>query len=99
LHRAQEILQTFFETAIVTFVPPGNTFTRATLTAAAAAGLRYVSCRDAGRFGADLGIVPVADDAVCAIHDRDIVLGGPRWLRRLLESLAAPPVTVREVAR
>jgi peptidoglycan/xylan/chitin deacetylase (PgdA/CDA1 family) len=97
LHRAQDILQTFFETAIVTFVPPGNAFTRATLAAAAAAGLRYVSCRDAGRFGADLGIVPVADDAVHAIHDRDVVRGGPTWLDRLLDSMAAPPVTVREL--
>ena len=97
LQRAQEILQSFFETAIVTFVPPGNAFTRATLAAAAAAGLRYLSCRDAGRFGADLGLVPVADAAVRAIHDRDIVHGGPTWLTRLLDSMAPAPVTVREL--
>jgi peptidoglycan/xylan/chitin deacetylase (PgdA/CDA1 family) len=98
VRRAQDILQSFFETAIVTFVPPGNAFTRATLTAAAAAGLRYVSCRDAGRFGADLGIVPVDDDAVRAIHDRDVVRGGPSWLGRLLDSISPPPVTVRDLA-
>jgi peptidoglycan/xylan/chitin deacetylase (PgdA/CDA1 family) len=97
IRRAQDILQSFFETAIVTFVPPGNAFTRATLAAAAAAGLRYVSCRDAGRFGAGLGVVPVDDQAVCAIHDRDVVRGGPTWLTRLLESMTPPPVTVREV--
>jgi peptidoglycan/xylan/chitin deacetylase (PgdA/CDA1 family) len=97
LDHAQDILQTFFETPIVTFVPPGNMFTRATLAAAAAAGLRYVSCRDAGRFGVDLGIVPVDDDAVHAIHDRDVIRGGPGWLKRLLASMASPPVTVREL--
>ena len=97
LQRAQDILQAFFETTIVTFVPAGNAFTRATLAAAAAAGLRYVSCRDAGRYGADLGVVPIADDAVRAIHDRDLVLGGRTWFTRLLASITPPPVTVREL--
>ena len=98
LRRAQEILQSFFGVAVVTFVPPGNVFTRATLDAAAAAGLRYVSCSDAGRFGSARGLVPVADDAVRAIHDRDVVRGGMAWLNDLLRSIAPPPITVREIA-
>ena len=77
-------------------MPPGNVFSRATLDAAAAAGIRYVSCLDPGRFGPVAGLTWVADGDVVALHDRDVVLGGLDALRRVLRDRATTFVTVRE---
>jgi peptidoglycan/xylan/chitin deacetylase (PgdA/CDA1 family) len=96
--RAQGILQEFLGAPVLTFVPPGNVFSRATLVAAAAAGLRYVSCLEPERWGAAEGITFVADRDVVSIHDRDLVRCGVGFLSRLLgESGGEPFVTVREV--
>ena len=98
LARAQAILQDFLGCAVVTFIPPGNVFTRDTLAAAVSTGLRYVSCLQPGRWGPFPGITFVEERDVTAIHDRDLVLGGLRVLSSLLESRGDPPfVTVREV--
>ena len=99
LARAQNILGEFFGSAPVTFIPPGNVFARATLEAAATVGIRYLSCRDAARYGPIDGITPVDDARVVAIHDRDLVLGGLDRLRTMLPSDGRPAfVTVRDVA-
>jgi peptidoglycan/xylan/chitin deacetylase (PgdA/CDA1 family) len=96
--RAQGILQDFLGAPVLTFVPPGNVFARATLAAAAAAGLRYVSCLEPGRWGAVEGITFVGAQDVVSIHDRDLVLGGVGFLTRLLSAHRDQPfVTVREV--
>lgn len=96
--RAQGILQDFLGAPVLTFVPPGNVFSRATLAAAAAAGLRYVSCLEPGRFGAVEGITFVGDEDVVSIHDRDLVRGGVGVLTHLLGARRGQPfVTVREV--
>jgi peptidoglycan/xylan/chitin deacetylase (PgdA/CDA1 family) len=97
VERAQSILQEFFGQSIVTFVPPGNVFARATLDAAAAYGIRYVSCLDPGRLGPVDGLTWVADGDVVALHDRDLVLGGLVALERVLRTPARTLVTVREV--
>jgi polysaccharide deacetylase len=98
VNRAQGILQDYLGRPVVTFVPPGNVFTSVTLAAAAAAGLRFVSCLEPERWGAAEGLTFVGNGDVVAIHDRDLVLGGPARLRRLLaERAGAPFVTVREV--
>ncbi len=94
--RAQGILQEFFGVSVVTFVPPGNVFSRATLDGAAAYGIRYVSCLDPGRFGPVDGLTWVADGDVVALHDRDLVLGGLGVLERVLHGCASAFVTVRE---
>ena len=99
LARAQDILQAFFDVPVLTFVPPGNVFSRATLAAAVETGIRYVSCLDPGRVGRVDGLTWVTGGDVVAIHDRDLVVGGVDTLRRLLGGRAAPPVTVREVGR
>jgi peptidoglycan/xylan/chitin deacetylase (PgdA/CDA1 family) len=96
LARAQGILQEFVGLRVVTLVPPGNVFSRATLDAAAAAGIRYVSCLDPGRFGPVAGLTWVADGDVVALHDRDVVLGGLHALQRLLHAGATTFVTVRD---
>jgi hypothetical protein len=96
--RAQGILQDFLRSPVLTFVPPGNVFSRATLAAAAAAGLRYVSCLEPARWGAVEGITFIGDRDVVSIHDRDLVLRGVRFLKRLLDERNGEPfVTVREV--
>ena len=99
LRRAQGVLEEFFEVPVQTLVPPGNIFSPKTLSAAAALGIRYVSCRDAARFGARDGLALVDDADVLALHDRDVVFGG---LARFAALVQARPrgslVTVRELA-
>jgi hypothetical protein len=98
VNRAQGILQEYLGRPVVTFVPPGNVFTRVTLAAAAGAGLRFVSCLEPLRWGAAEGLTFVGDDDVVAIHDRDLVFEGRARLRRLLAERAGGPfVTVQEV--
>ncbi len=97
VRRAQEILREFFGVPVVTFVPPGNVFTRVTLDAAAEAGLRYISCLDAGRLGNVAGLTPIPDHAVLALHDRDVVVHGLPWLDRLLQGRPGGLTTVRAV--
>jgi peptidoglycan/xylan/chitin deacetylase (PgdA/CDA1 family) len=91
LRRAQGVLEDFFESPVLTLVPPGNVFSPKTLAAAAEVGIRYVCCRDAARFGERDGLV--------FVDDRDVVLGG---VERFASVLAARPrgglVTVRELA-
>ncbi len=98
LARAQAILTGFLGVPVLTLVPPGSVFARGTLLAARDVGLRYVSCRDAGRWGAVDGLTFVEDAEVVALHDRDLVRRGLPWFRRLLDARRpAPFVTVREV--
>lgn len=100
LHRSQEILQSFFGVRIETLVPPGNVLSAKTVAAAAAAGIRYISCRDAGRWGTANGVRFVDEARILAFHDRDVVLGGLRVLRRLLDSHRHTGfLTVRELGQ
>lgn len=83
IDRAQDILQSYFGVPVVTFVPPGNVFTRDTLAIAERHGLRYVSCiAKPEKVGA---LAVVGNDDVVAFHDRDLVLNGVGWLRALID--------------
>lgn len=82
LERAQGILQGWLGTPVVTFVPPGNVFSDATIDAAAAVGLRVLSCKTAPRRSRSIAIV--GDDRVRAFHDRDLVLRGVDELVRII---------------
>lgn len=82
IRRSQDILQNWFDTEIVTFVPPGNVFNDATLEIAQRYGLRYVSCNTPLRIHDQ--IVIIGDEQVLPFHDRDVVLGGVEWLRKLI---------------
>lgn len=98
LTRAQEILQGFFACPVVTFIPPGNVFTKKTVAAAAEVGIRYLSCRDAPPWGSVEGVTFVDEAHVVSIHDRDVVLGGLDSFRRLVAGGKGTPfVTVREI--
>lgn len=98
LARAQEVLEGFFGTPVLTLIPPGNMFSKKTLSAAVEVGIRYVSCRDAFRGGPVEGVTLIDDAQVVSIHDRDLVLGGLESFRRLLrDGKGAPFVTVRGI--
>jgi peptidoglycan/xylan/chitin deacetylase (PgdA/CDA1 family) len=97
VRRAQDILQDFFGMPVVTFVPPGNVFTRTTLESAAEVGLRYLSCHGAAAMGDTAGLIPIVEHAVLAVHDRDVVVRGRPWLRGILTGHAGGVTTVRAV--
>jgi len=82
IRRSQDILQTYFQTDIVTFVAPGNVFADVTLEYAEKYGIRYVSCKTPPRMYKQLVIV--GDEYTVPFHDREIVLYGVEWLRQLL---------------
>ena len=88
LHAAQDILGTWFGVPIETLVPPGNVLSPKTVTAAAAAGIRFISRLGGAPAGAVDGITFVDDARVLAFHDRDLVKGGLAYLRRLLDGRA-----------
>lgn len=97
LRRSQEILQSYFDVEVVTFVPPGDVFTEATLERAARHGLRYLSSRVRPSAGAPL--VPIDSEDVVAFHDRDVVRHGAGWLTaRLHEHAAVERCFVRQLA-
>lgn len=55
LRRSQKILQDYFETEVVTFIPPGKQFSDTTLAIAESVGLRYVSYTVKGL----IGVIPI----------------------------------------
>ena len=99
LARSQGILETYFATRVVTFVPPGNAFSRATGAMAVEHGLRFLSCHEASARGPVSGLTFLDDGgAVTSLHDRDLVLGGLDALSALLATRPAGSfTTVREV--
>lgn len=97
LRRSQEILHGCFGVEIVTFVPPGNVFSEATLELAASHGLRFVSCRAEPREVAGVRVLGNIDTV--AFHDRELVLEGVGWLERVLNGRpGARFCTVRDLA-
>lgn len=86
IRRAQAILSEAFGAPIVTFVPPGNLLQPVTVEIARRHGLRFLSYRAPTT---PTGVLPVVgDESGVVFHDREIVLGGVRWLRSRLASLA-----------
>jgi peptidoglycan/xylan/chitin deacetylase (PgdA/CDA1 family) len=86
LRHAQEILQNYFQTTVVTFVPPGNVLCAATLVSARHHGLQYVSMSNKPAPGHGMCFVDAG--RVVPFHDRDIVLQGTKWLEALLQRFA-----------
>jgi peptidoglycan/xylan/chitin deacetylase (PgdA/CDA1 family) len=84
IRRSQELLQEIFDIEVITFVPPGNAFTEATLDLAARYGLKVVSCNAPPREHPQLAVI--GNENVVAFHDREIVLEGLNWLKLTLES-------------
>jgi peptidoglycan/xylan/chitin deacetylase (PgdA/CDA1 family) len=97
MQRSQNILESFFEVPIVTFVPPGNVFTDETLRIARRYGLKYVSCDKTSE--RKMGMSIIGEDHVLPFHDRDLVLCGISWLeKRVSDHAGAKSCFVRELA-
>ena len=86
LQRSQSILQDYFETAVVTFIPPGNVFQPLTAEIARRYGLVNLSCNTPSRL--EDGTAYIGDDQLLAFHDREIILEGVEWLERRLEGIS-----------
>jgi hypothetical protein len=100
LGKAQDILSSWFGVTIETLVPPGNVLSPKTVAAAAAVGIRYVSRLGGAPAGATDGVIFVDDTRVVVLHDRDLVKGGLRDLRRHIDShRGARFVTLSELGR
>ncbi|MFH1023628.1 MAG: polysaccharide deacetylase family protein [Planctomycetota bacterium] len=98
IRRAQDILQGYFGTDVVTFVPPGNVFGDATVAAARACGIRYISCQATPR--RENGMTIVGNEGIVPFHDRDIVMNGTQLLERKIRELTGREfVFVREAGR
>lgn len=99
LRRSQRILEGWLGERVVTFVPPGNVFGDATLKAASAVGLRYLSGMADRREVAPLVRIPA--ERVIAFHDRDVVRHGVAALDALAAAgrhIGRDLVFVRELA-
>ena len=83
IRESQDILQTYFQTEIVTFVPPGNVFAEMTLEIAEKYGIRYVSCQTSQRRYKQ--VMVIGNEQIIPFHDREIVLYGVKWLKPVLQ--------------
>lgn len=81
LEQSQKILEQYFG-KVVTFVPPGNVWTKDTEIAAAKFGLKYFCAKfDLVKTGdKSNGLTYISDLNSFSFHDRDIVQNGISWL-------------------
>ncbi len=100
LKRSQEILQNYYKTDIVTFVPPGNVWTTDTEKFVVDLGMKYISAKNNGTFldRSSNAIKFVSEEHLFPFHDRDLVMKGIGWLeRKILQHNNKKILTVREL--
>jgi len=98
INKAQAIFESWLGETVTCFIPPGNVFAEKTLAAARRNGLITVSCNTETRL-AD-GLMIIGDEHITSFHDRDIVVNGMDWFRRLLmEHQGKPYAFVSETAK
>ncbi len=101
IQRAQALLSHYFEIDVVTFVPPGNVWTEQTERMAFHHGLRVLSSLETKCPTGEKnhGLVYIGDAAVCAFHDRELVLCGIKWFEDLLKQHGDYDIiTIKELA-
>ena len=87
LERSQKILQDYFG-KVVTFVPPGNVWTKDTEMAAVKFGIKYLCglenfVKTAQKSN---GLIYISDSDSFTFHDRDVVKNGIGWFKeKILE--------------
>lgn len=94
---AQDVLQKYFESEVVTFAPHGGVGPEATFAVARCYGLRYVAGARTRvqREGVTFG----GDNQLFCLQDCDTVMNGVEWLASRLEELSGRRLcTVREMA-
>lgn len=70
LRQSQKILEDYFGVKVITFIPPGNVWTKDTVKYAQEYGIKYISVREKNVF---------------AFHDRDLILHGTKWLEEKIK--------------
>jgi peptidoglycan/xylan/chitin deacetylase (PgdA/CDA1 family) len=83
VRKAQQILQDYFETKVTTFVPPGNVYAEATISAAKQNGIKLINCLTIKQTKIE-GINVKGNDNMLVFHDREFVLKGTDWLEEQL---------------
>lgn len=86
--KSQQILEGYFEEAVTCFVPPGNVWCKATYEALKKTNIKTViSNRYMSDYDAEMDGIKYVDDkyGILNIHDRELKLFGPSWLREQLE--------------
>lgn len=87
--RCLQILESYFATKIISFVPPGNVYAPATLAACVEGGIQVVNCQKPKIPSPAPALRVVGNESVLPFHDRELVLDGVDWLRVRLEGLPA----------
>ena len=80
IKESQGILQDYFQVEVSTFVPPGNIYTEATISAARQFGINLINCQTTNN--TKQGIRIMDEEHVFAFHDRKLVLEGVGWLEK-----------------
>lgn len=95
LKQSQRILEGCFG-KVVTFVPPGNVWTKDTEYAAFKYRIRFLCSRpNLVRTGKKSnGLTYISDSDSFAIHDRDIVINGINWLDKKIQYLASKKLEI-----
>lgn len=84
ISESQNILQNYFDVQITTLIPPGNVFSAATIRAAKNNGIKRINCNNPEQFAIE-EINIIDNKNIIAFHDRELVLYGLDWLRKMLE--------------
>jgi len=88
LKQSQDILQNFFNTDIVSFIPPGNVFCDATVEAAKLCNFSIINCNINKKINKKISNIRIiGNEKIIAFHDRELVLYGTNWLKKLLFQL------------
>lgn len=86
LYKSQKLLQDYFQTNIITFVPPGNMWTPATEKYCFECGIETISSSKPAKSQIKGGIFFIGSEDVFSFHDRDIVLGGLKFFEDIFEN-------------
>ncbi|HLD83121.1 MAG TPA: polysaccharide deacetylase family protein [Candidatus Omnitrophota bacterium] len=100
--KSQELISQYFNSAVLTFIPPGNVWTKDTERFAYEYGLRYLTSREAICPTGTLsnGLLYLGDASMIAFHDREVVLKGIGWFEDLVKrNLDKEIVTVQELSK
>jgi len=102
IKRSQEILQNFFDTRVITFIPPGGVWIDETEKIAVKHGLKYLCASSAKTGKKSNGIVYIGDEVSLTFHDRDLIINEVHWLKEKLiglEKKSYEVATVKEFIR
>ena len=83
IKESQDILQEFFDTDVVTLIPPGNVYCDFTVDAAKKYGIKHINCQTHDAKQNSINII--SNNNVFAFHDKEIVEEGLDWLEEIFK--------------